>query len=371
MTNIYDFIVIGAGISACTFASLLNKRSPDLSILLVEHGRRIGGRATTRKSRKNKILEYDHGLPSINFRERISEDILELVSPLINSGKLVDISKDILLINEFGILSNAFTNDIIYRSSPFMANFCEEIINQSINPKKINFLFQTLTKSIKRIQDLWEIEVNNGRLIKSKNLILSSSLIAHPRCLNILKINSLPLRDAFIPGKDKLVDALIRETRKLTYINRKIYIFHVSNLSLSQKFNHQYLQIIFSNVIKEYSNFERIIFQRQSDGSMIISLHCFFINHLYEININNITKSLISLFANYQIFLDLFCEASLIDKMDWRASQPLNNLLSKEFQWSDSSKIGFCGDWFDLNGCGGVEAAMNSSFRLVKLLNRN
>ena len=41
MTNIYDFIVIGAGISACTFASLLNKRSPDLSILLVEHGRRI------------------------------------------------------------------------------------------------------------------------------------------------------------------------------------------------------------------------------------------------------------------------------------------------------------------------------------------
>ena len=84
MTNIYDFIVIGAGISACTFASLLNKRSSDLSILLVEHGRSIGGRATTRKSRKNKILEYDHGLPSINFSEHISEDISELVSPLIN-----------------------------------------------------------------------------------------------------------------------------------------------------------------------------------------------------------------------------------------------------------------------------------------------
>ena len=369
MTNIYDYIVIGAGISACTFASTLNKKSSDISILLVEHGRRIGGRATTRKSRKNNILEFDHGLPSINFSKHISEDILELVSPLINSKKLLDISNDTLLINEFGLLSHAFTNDLIYRSTPFMANFCEEIINQSINPKKINFLFKTLTKSIKRIQDLWEVEVNNGRLIKSKNLILSSSLIAHPRCLNILKINSLPLRDAFIPGKDKLVDALIRETRKLTYINRKIYIFHVSNLSLTQKFNHQYLQIIFSNVIKEYSNFERIIFQRQSDGSMIIALHCIFINHLYELN--NITKSLISLFANHQIFLDLFCEASLIDKMDWRASQPLNNLLSKEFQWSESSKIGFCGDWFDMNSCVGVESAMNSSLRLVNFVNRN
>ena len=57
MDNTYDFIVIGAGISACTFASLLNNRFSYASILLVEHGRRIDGRATTRKSRKNKILE--------------------------------------------------------------------------------------------------------------------------------------------------------------------------------------------------------------------------------------------------------------------------------------------------------------------------
>ncbi len=369
MTNIYDFIVIGAGISGCTFASLLNKRFSDLSILLVEHGRRIGGRATTRKSRKNKILDYDHGLPSINLSEHASEDILDLVSPLINSKKLVDISKDVLSINEFGVLRKVVTNDKIYRSSPFMANFCEEIINQSINPKKINFLFQTLTKSIKRINDLWEIRVNNRRLIKSKNLILSSSLIAHPRCLNILKINSLPLRDAFIPGKDKIVDTLIKETSKLTYIMRRIYIFYVSNLSLSQNFNHQYLQITFSTLIKEASNFERIIFQRQSDGSIIIALHCSFINNIFDINIDYITKSLISLFANYQIFLDLFLQASLIDKMDWRASQPLNHLLSKELQWSNNSKIGFCGDWFDLNSCGGVETAMSSSLRLVKFLN--
>ena len=142
-------------------------------------------------------------------------------------------------------------------------------------------------------------------------------------------------------------------------------------MSLSQNFNYQYLEIIFANVIREDSNFERIIFQRQSDGSIIIASHCSYINNLPEINIDNITKSLISLFANYKIFLDLLLKASLIDKMVWRASQPVNHLLSKELQWSDSSKIGFCGDWFDLNGCGGVESAMNSSLRLVKFLNRN
>ena len=161
MKNIYDFVVIGAGISACTFASVLNKRFSDASILLVDHGRKIGGRATTRKSRKNKILEFDHAFPSISFSKDVSEDILTLISPLIDSRKLVDISKDILIINEYGELTNASNNYKNYRSLPFMINFSEEIINQSVNPKKINFLFQTHIKSIKAINESLEIEVNN------------------------------------------------------------------------------------------------------------------------------------------------------------------------------------------------------------------
>ena len=136
MKNNYDFLVIGAGISACTFASFLNKRFSDASILLVEHGRQLGGRATTRKSRKNKILEFDHGLPSISFSQHISQDILTLISPLIKSGKLLDISNEILVMNEFGSLNNLHGTNKIYRSLPFMANFCEEIINQSTNKKK-------------------------------------------------------------------------------------------------------------------------------------------------------------------------------------------------------------------------------------------
>ena len=368
MTNNYDFLVIGAGISACTFASCLNKRFSDASILLVEHGRRIGGRATTRKSRKNKILEFDHGLPSINFSKPPSKDIQILITPIINSGKLVEISNEILVINEMGDLKNLSTNSKFYRSLPFMKNFSEEIINQSTNKNNIKFLYQTLTKSVKRINGLWEVKVNNERFIKSKNLIISSSLIAHPRCLKILEVNSLPLRDAFIQGEDDIVDSVLREIRMQKYITRQTFIFHVSNLETVQKLNCQYLQIVFSKVIKEKLNFERTIFQRQSDGSLIIILHCYFIDNLIHMDTDNILKSLQSIFDNYQIFLDLFLQASFIDKMVWRASQPFNHLLSKDLQWSSKSKIGFCGDWFDLNGCGGLEKAMNSSIRLAKLV---
>ena len=368
MNKTYDFIVIGAGISACTFASVLNKRFSDASILLIEHGRRIGGRATTRKSRKNKILEFDHGLPSISFSKHISQDLLTLIAPLINSKKLVDISNDILIINEFGEMKYASNNYKTYRSLPFMINFCEEIINQSINPKKISFLFKTLIKSFKRKNNWWEIQLNTKTFIKSKHLILSSSLIAHPRCLKILQINSLPLRDAFIKGEDEVVDRLLREISKQNHLSRKTYIFHVPNFEVAQKFNKQYLQINFSQSIKDNLNFERIIFQRQSDDSIIITLHRYYISNIIDIETDNILKSLISIFVNYQIFLDLFVQARLIDKMDWRASQPLNHLLPKELQWSPSSRIGFCGDWFDWKNCGGVESAMNSSIRLAKIL---
>ncbi len=371
MNDTYDFIVIGAGISACTFASFLNKRFSDASILLVENGRRIGGRATTRKSRKDKIIQFDHGLPSISFSKYISQDIQSLISPLINSKKLVDISNDILIINEFGEINNLCTNYINYRSLPFMINFSEEIINQSINPKKINFLFRTLIKSIKRKNNLWYIQVKKESFIKSKNLILSSSLIAHPRCLKILQIKSIPLRDALIQGEDELVDCVLSEVRKQKYISRKTYIFHIPNLAIVKIFIQQYLQIRFSDVIRDDINFERIIFQKQSDGSMIIALHCFYIDNPININTDYIIKSLLSIFVNYQMFLDLFLQAKLIDKMDWRASQPFNHLLRKELQWSSISNIGFCGDWLDFNSCGGLERAMNSSIRLTKLIKWN
>ena len=67
-------------------------------------------------------------------------------------------------------------------------------------------------------------DFNNETFITSKHLILSSSLLAHPRCVTILKTNSLPLRDALIPGKDQVVDSLLKETKKLTYLLFSIVI---------------------------------------------------------------------------------------------------------------------------------------------------
>ena len=181
MNKTYDFIVIGAGISACTFASVLNKRFSDASILLVEHGRRMGGRATTRKSRKSKILEFNHGLPSISFSQHISQDLVTLISPLINTKKLIDISNDILIINEFGEMQYSSNNYKTYRSLPFMINFSEEIINQSINPKKISF-FSAYCSVILN---------TSSKLIVPKKKKIKKIAIANPKSPILFTINAL------------------------------------------------------------------------------------------------------------------------------------------------------------------------------------
>ena len=101
---------------------------------------------------------------------------------------------------------------------------------------------------------------------------------------------------------------------------------------------------------------------------MIIVLHCSYTNNFDDINIDDLTNSLVFIFSKHQKFLDLFSHIKLIDIMNWRASQPTNNLVPLELQWSSRNKIGFCGDWFQSNFCDGVEGAMNSSIRLSKLI---
>tara|TARA_B100000214_G_C23962638_1_gene626086 strand:+ start:1334 stop:2443 length:1110 start_codon:yes stop_codon:yes gene_type:complete len=369
MQTNYDLIVIGAGISACTFASTFNKRFPDSSILLVEQGRRIGGRATSRKTRKNISFEFDHGLPSISLTNNISKDLKSLIIQLLNTKKLIDISNEILIINEFGEIDNYFNNQKIYRGYPFMINLCNGIINQSFNSRKINFLFNTFINKVKLKSGSWELKTHNQITLRSKKLILSSSLLVHPRCLDIINIDRPPIQDAFVNVSDYIVDAVIKKTKKQKYIKKKNYILLASSPEIVNNFRYDYLQLMFSNSINEEYSFERIIFQRQPNSSIIIILHCSYYKEIYDIDYEVIIEYLMRIFQGHKIFSNLFIDSQLINKMNWRASQPIGNLLPKEFQWSSISEIGFCGDWIDIDGVCGVQAAMESSIRLAKLIN--
>ena len=371
MNNYYEFVVIGAGISACTFASCLNCRHPNSSILLVEHGRRVGGRATTRLSRSYPTLKFDHGLSYISISTDISKDLCKFITPLIKTKTLIDITSEILVISNNSciekLVNHQLISEKIYRGFPYMNSICQEIIKQAVQPSKIEFLFKTLIYSIRKKNNLWEIIVDKNTTIKSSNLVISSSLIAHPRCLDIMNIKTLPLHDAFKKGKDEIIKDLLFETSFQKYLKRKNYILYIRKSLYVQNFNYSYLQIWFADDVKDKTKYERIVFQKQLDESIIIVLHCAYIDKSIDKNFRIIIHDMIEIFCKYKKFVDLFLNAELLDIMDWRASQPINNLVPNRLQYSSSSCIGFCGDWFDSKGCSGVEKAMNSSIRLARL----
>ena len=66
----YDLIIIGGGISACVFASKYLRNNTTKKIALIEVGRGLGGRSSTRISKRFKGWKLNHGAPNFNIVNR-------------------------------------------------------------------------------------------------------------------------------------------------------------------------------------------------------------------------------------------------------------------------------------------------------------
>ena len=63
----YDLLIIGGGISACVFASKYLQNNVSKQIAIVEIGRKLGGRSSTRISKRFKGWKLNHGAPNFNI----------------------------------------------------------------------------------------------------------------------------------------------------------------------------------------------------------------------------------------------------------------------------------------------------------------
>ena len=63
----YDLLIIGGGISASVFASKYLQNNITKKIALIEVGRTLGGRSSTRISKRFKGWKLNHGAPNFNI----------------------------------------------------------------------------------------------------------------------------------------------------------------------------------------------------------------------------------------------------------------------------------------------------------------
>ena len=63
----YDLLIVGGGISACVFASKYLKNNISKKVALIEIGRGLGGRSSTRISKRFKGWKLNQGSPNFNI----------------------------------------------------------------------------------------------------------------------------------------------------------------------------------------------------------------------------------------------------------------------------------------------------------------
>ena len=375
----YDLLIIGGGISACVFASKFLQNNITKKIALIEAGRGLGGRSSTRISKGFKGWKLNHGAPNFNISNSKDNPLLKnyLDELLENKFIKIDDSEFISLGDENKLKTiekTEFYYGESYLSSFSMSELSQKIIELNNLRSSIEFFFETLIVDLKFNDDEWTLTSKNGEKFKSKFVICTSNLLLHKRSLKILNMNQIPLRKSIPKNKDKKIDLLLNFLDKQSFIPRLTFLIYSNeNYSYKDFYSKKYRYFHLKKSLENKYKFERVIFQLQDDKKLGIVVHTKnldFINSYINLKNEDFFKK--KIFANFN---ELFRNNTLVNQltsyegisiMKWRASQPSGCAVPLSLQFSRKYRIGFCGDWFEGEGFGRIEGSILSALMLVK-----
>tara|TARA_B100000614_G_scaffold241254_1_gene242249 strand:+ start:226 stop:1383 length:1158 start_codon:yes stop_codon:yes gene_type:complete len=377
MQNIYDLVVIGGGISSSTFITNILKKGFKGKIAVVEAGRGLGGRCSTRYSYKDKKLALNHGCPNFNIKHSLNDSSLDdFISELIDKNLIKSLENSCFELDKNYKFSRNYSNNFyfgnIYTSTCNMSKLVENLINLYNTKNQIDFYFETLIVKLNFNYKLWTILSNKNKKIVGKYLVCSSNLLLHKRSLDILNVGEIPLREAISKKNNIKIDEIIKLTNKQKYIKRSNFLIYTQkNYYLEGIFDKDIIHFIFNEKAQREIGFERIIFQKQFDTSLGIVVHTKDMESIlnsYEREDKKILYQFISdkldnfLIKNHITFKNLLLDD--ISRMNWRASQPIGEGIPERLQLCEEYNIGFCGDWFQIEGYGSVLGAIFSGLKL-------
>jgi predicted NAD/FAD-dependent oxidoreductase len=374
---VYDLLIIGGGISASVFASKFLQNNITKKIALIEVGRGLGGRSSTRISKRFKGWKLNHGAPNFNISNSTDNLLLKNYIDELLENKFIkfDDSELIYLGDETKLEAkkkSQFYYGKSYLSSFSMSELSQKIIECNNLRGNIDLFFDTLIVDLKFNNDEWTLTSKNGVKFKSKYLICSSNLLLHKRSLEILKTNQIPLRKAFPKNKDMKIDLLLNLLEKQTFIPRLTFIIYTNkNYKYKDLYSKNFRYFHLKKSLENKYKFERVIFQLQHNNKLGIVVHTKnidFINSYINAKDEDFFKQ--KIFSNFN---NLFEGNSSVDKltcnegvsiMKWRASQPSGCPVPLSLQFSEKYRIGFCGDWFEGEGFGRIEGSILSALIL-------
>ncbi len=378
----YDIAIIGGGISSCVFASTHIKNGFNGRIAIIENGRNLGGRASTRVSFSNSGWQLNHGSPNFNISNISNNRLLKTFIQELLDSKIIQLDlSDIIELDGESIenkkINSYFYSGQNYISNTSMSDLSQKIISHNNLRNQVDYFFQTLIVKLDYENNSWILTSKNGCIFKTKFLICSSNLILHRRSLDILKINQIPLRKAIPTNHDKKVDLILNLLDEQEYIQRLTFLIYTkSNYCYKDNYKKKFRHILLNNLLEKKFKFERIIFQKQIKDQLGIVLHTKnieFINEYFQCNNKEIFKNKLLEKFN-QIFDKNQYINKLIDYQDisimiWNASQPSGLGIPENLQVCENLNLAFCGDWFAFKGFGRIEGAILSGLKLSQKIN--
>ena len=375
----YDLLVIGGGISACVFISNYLQNNVTKKVALIEVGRGLGGRSSTRISKKHKDWKLNHGAPSFNISNRENNILLKNYIDKLLENKFIEFDDSELVFlqeksNLETINNSEFSYGVNYLSKFSMSQLSQEIIEFNNLKGKVDFYFETLIVDLKFNNDKWTLTSKNGDKFISKFIVSSTNLLLHKRSLKIFNINEIPLRKAIPKNKDKKIDLLLNFLDKQSFIPRLTFLIYTDDdYSYKDFYSKKNRFFYFNKYLENKYKFERVVFQLQNNNKLGIVVHSRNIDFINSyINSKNEDLFKKKIFTNFNELFEGNCfinQLTCNEKMSimkWRASQPSGRAVPLSLQFNRKYRIGFCGDWFQGSGFGRIEGSILSALLLVK-----
>ncbi|MDC1095829.1 NAD(P)-binding protein [Pelagibacteraceae bacterium] len=296
-----DYYVLGSGISGTTISNHIAKKN---SVEILDKAKGIGGRASHRRYFDN--LGFDHGLQYISPKsKKFTKFITTLERKKIIKkwdGKHISSNKTI--------------------SKKYIGKYGNNDISKYLS-KNIKINFNTNIKKIRFNKNYWEITLDNKKILKSKNLILTCP---YPQTISLAKkfLNKkmLQLRVKMVP-----IITLMLVYKKKNFNNISSIKFNSEIISFAayenskKRFNsNAHLWTIQSNIkwAKKFIN----VYKKQKKNTQNI--------------LSNEFNKILGIKNNKIIFKNIH---------GWKFAYNNNKTTIKSF-WSKKYKLGICGDWF-------------------------
>ena len=148
------------------------KNNTTKKVALIEIGRGLGGRSSTRISKKFKGWKLNHGAPNFNISNSKNNLLLKSYIDELLENKYIKIDdSDIFFLNEDSNLETVkqseFSCGVNYLSLDSMSELSKKIINSNNLKEKIDFYFETLIVDMKFNDNEWLLTSKNGDKFKS------------------------------------------------------------------------------------------------------------------------------------------------------------------------------------------------------------